>query len=243
MADYYLGTLTNTPVKFDSFSVTPNDPKDVFEFRLNGTSNINIAITDISAGDDADLKLFRDSNFNGVFDSADQQIASSLNLYNSDESINLADQVTGLYFAQVERYAPGSYGSVSYDIALSTSDPSNILHTEHDFGNLSDNDSRNGFVGNTDTIDTYKFSIGFYEGVNIKLEGLSSDADLRVIQDINNNGLVDSGEVIRTSNGFGIGSEEILDINLSGDYFVQVYQFSGDTNYTLNLDYFTTPDL
>ncbi|NEO43590.1 MAG: peptidase [Moorea sp. SIO4A3] len=182
---FFLGTLTNTPVNFDSFSVTPNDPKDVFEFRLNGTSNIHIAITDISAGDDADLRLFRDSNYNGVFDSADQEIASSLNLNNSDEFINLVDQVTGLYFAQVERYAYGSSGSVSYDIALFTPDTINILDTEQDFGNLSGDRSRTGYVGNTDTTDTYEFSIGFYEGVNINLTGLSSDADLRVIQDSN----------------------------------------------------------
>ncbi|NEO01783.1 MAG: peptidase [Moorea sp. SIO3I7] len=235
-----LGTLTNTPVTRNSFSVTPNDPKDVFEFRLNGTRNINIAVTDISAGDDADLRLFRDSNNNGVFDSADQQIASSIRGGNNDDSINLADQVTGLYFAQVERFARGSSGSVSYDIALSTSDPSNILHTEQDFGNLSADRSRTGFVGNTDTTDTYEFSIGFFEGVNINLTGLSSDADLRVIRDSNNNGLVDSGEVIRTSTRGGSLSESISDINLSGDYFVQVYQFSGNTNYTLTLDHFTT---
>jgi len=80
--------------------------------------------------------------------------------------------VTGLYFAQVERYAYGSSGSVSYDIALSTSDPSNILHTEHDFGNLSGDQSRTGVVDNTDTTDTYEFSIGFYEGVNISLTEL-----------------------------------------------------------------------
>ena len=238
-----LGTLTNTPVTRNNFSLTADDPKDVFEFRLNGTRNINIAVTDISTGDDADLRLFRDSNDNGVFDSADQQIASSRRGGNNDDSINLADQVTGLYFAQVERYAPGSSGSVSYDIALSTSDPSNILHTEQDFGNLSADRSRTGFVSNTDTTDTYEFSIGFYEGVNISLTGLSSDADLRVIQDFNNNGLVDSGEVIGTSTSGGSLSELISDIDLSGDYFVQVYQFSGDTNYTLNLDYFTTPYL
>ncbi|NEQ81849.1 MAG: peptidase [Moorea sp. SIO2I5] len=236
-----LGTLTSTPVTRNNFSVTPNDPQDVFEFRLNGTSNINIAVTDITAGDDADLRLFRDTNLNGVFDSADQQIASSIRAGNNDDSINLADQVTGLYFAQVERFAPGSSGSVSYDIALSTSDRSNILHTEQDFGDLSADRSRTGFVGNTDTTDTYEFSIGLFEGVNINLTGLSSDADLRVIRDSNNNGLVDSGEVIGTSIRGGSLSESISDINLSGDYFVQVYQFSGNTSYTLNLDHFTTP--
>ncbi|NEO43589.1 MAG: hypothetical protein F6K55_05405 [Moorea sp. SIO4A3] len=49
--------------------------------------------------------------------------------------------------------------------------------------------------------------------------------------------------MIRTSTRGGSLSESISDINLSGDYFVQVYQYSGDTSYTLNLDYFTTSDL
>ncbi|OLT69507.1 hypothetical protein BI334_27380 [Moorena producens 3L] len=232
---FNLGTLTNTPVTRNNLFLTPDDPKDVFEFRLNGTSNINIALTDISAEDDADLRVFRDSNDNGIFDSADQEIASSRIGGNSDDSINLADQVTGLYFAEVERYAPGSSGSVSYDIALSTSDRSNILHTEQDFGDLSADRSLSGFVGDTDTTDTYEFSIGLFEGVNINLTGLSSDADLQVIRDSNNNGLVDSGEVIDTSTRGGSLSESI-NINSPGDYFVQVYQFSGDTSYTLTLD-------
>ena len=95
-------------------------------------------------------------------------------------------------------------------------------------------------MGSDDTVDTYAFSLDFYEGTNISLSGLSSDADIRLIRDSNSNGIVDANEVIESSTGLGSRSESITGIDTSGDYFVQVYQYSGNTNYTLSFDHYTT---
>lgn len=246
MSNYDIGTLPSNGavVTRNNYSLSTSAPTDVFEFRLGTISDINIALTDISGGDDADLRLYRDVNHNGVLDATDRAsgaIASSTRGSNADDSINLADRAAGTYFAEVSRYG-SSIGNVSYDIAFSTANPSNLLPVEENLGNLSRDVTRNGFINNNDTSDVRAFSLGFNEGVNIIMSGLSADVDIRVIRDANGDRNVDPGdEVVRSARG-GTNSDVLLDINLSGNYFVQVYQFgNASTNYSLTFDHFTTP--
>ncbi|MDF5707457.1 MAG: PPC domain-containing protein [Nostoc sp. S4] len=245
MATFNLGTIGSTPVVRNNFSLTTSDPTDVFQFQINGTKNINLDLTDISAGDDAELFLFRD-NGNGIFDSGDQAVDLSTNSRNRDESINNRES-TGTYFAQVRRFEPGSSGTITYDFAVSATTPnstsgfSNLLPKEFELGNLSADVIRSNSVGDFDTTDTYQFSLGLFEGVNITLDRLLTDADIRLVRDSNNNRIVDAGEEIARSTRGGITADVISNINLSGDYFLQVQQFSGNTGYSLTFDHFTTP--
>jgi hypothetical protein len=222
--------------------VSASHASDAFEFDLYETSNLNLAL-DPTYGD-ADLELYFDSNNNGTFDSTDQLVASSYRGGSADDSINLADQGAGTYFAQVS-YFSASSGSVQYDLDLSatpayaSTTPSNVLPTEVDLGNLDYDRIQYGWVGDADTTDTYYLELGLYEGVEITLSGLSADADIRLIEDSNNNGIVDAGEEVTRSQYAGITSESITE-ELSGSYFLQVYQFSGETNYTLNFDHYNT---
>jgi hypothetical protein len=64
---------------------------------------------------------------------------------------------------------------------------------------------------------------------------LSNDADVRLIRDANNNGIIDSGEEITRSSSGSTYSEGINWSLGVGNYFVQVYQYSSDTNYNLSL--------
>ncbi|MEH2282058.1 MAG: PPC domain-containing protein [Nostoc sp.] len=251
MALFNLGTLGSTPVVKNNFSLSTSDTTDVFQFRITSGKNINLSLTDISAGDDADIRLFRDANNNGVLDSFDRNVGLvSTRGSNQDDAINFKTS-SGTFFAEVSRFAPGSSGSVSYDLALSATEPSgtfpisasssNLLPKEFVLGNLSADVTRTGNVNNQNTTDVYNFSLGTFEGVNINLNGLSTDADIRLIRDFNNNRIVDTGEVIASSNNGGITSELISNINLSGDYFLQVTEFTGNTNYNVTFDHFTTP--
>ncbi|MDF5709637.1 MAG: PPC domain-containing protein [Nostoc sp. S4] len=251
MALFNLGTLGSTPVLQNNSTLTTTDTTDVFQFKITNTSNINLSLTDISAGD-ADIQLFRDANNNGVLDNFDRQAGIvSRQASNSDEAINFKTS-SGTFFAEVSRFAPGSSGNVSYDLALSATKPSgtfplsasfsNLLPKEFVVGDLSHDVTRTGFINNQNTTDVYSFSLGFFEGVNIKLDGLSTDADIRLIRDFNNNRIVDAGEEIASSTKGGISSELISNINKSGDYFLQVTEFSGATNYKVTFDHFPTPD-
>lgn len=171
---------------------------------------------------------------------------------NSDDSINYLASA-GTYFAQVTRYAPGSVDGLNYTLDLSATQqnplpadtaPPNLLPTEFDGGVLSPYGNNNVYtnydwVGNTDTSDVYRFSLSDYSNVTISLTGLSNDADIRLVQDFNNNHIVDSGEVQSafTSTSGGT-SDETISFALHGgnDFYVQVYQYSGDTNYQLQVN-------
>ena len=238
--NYDLGSLNSTPTQDGSY--LQSGWSDVYEFDISGTRNINLSLNNISAGDDADLSLYRDSNGNGILDSGDIRVSSSSLSGNSDDSINYRAS-SGTYFARVDYYDYGSNGRLDYDLDLSatyTGQATNTVAVESDLGDLSGDVSRYGWVGNTDTTDTYEFDLGLFEGVNIRLSGLSNDADIRLIQDRNNNGIVESSEIIETSALGYTSSESISGIDLSGTYQLQVYQYSGDTNYQISFDHYTT---
>ncbi|PHM07942.1 PPC domain-containing protein [Nostoc sp. 'Peltigera malacea cyanobiont' DB3992] len=242
MALSNLGTIGTTPVVRNNLTLTTSDPTDVFQFQIGSTKNINLTVTDISVGD-PELLLFRD-NGNGFFDSGDQAVDLSTRSFNRDESINNLENA-GTYFAQVIRGAASS-GTISYDFTVSattpnsTSDFSNLLPKEVELGNLSADVNQFGSVGDFDTADVYQFSLGSFEGVNITLSGLTSDADIRLIQDFNNNRIVDANEVVASSTRGGTASDVISNITSSGNYFLQVNQFSGNTSFNLAFDHFTT---
>lgn len=241
--DSDLGVVSE-PLSFRGY-VSESDPTDVFAFSLDSTQNLNLALTKISTGDDADINLYRDVDGNGLLDSSiDSFITRSIRSSNLDEAINLQGQ-SGNYLAEVVRYAPGSVGSVRYNFSLSatpngpTTSPSNLLPTEVNVGDLSNNaQTFYDWVGNMDTADVYRFSLSFATyGYNFSLDltGLSNDADVRLIQDLNNNGIVDGGEELTRSQLGSNASESIHQVLYQGNYFVQVYQYSGDTSYQLDM--------
>lgn len=239
-SSYNVGTVGAAPIGRDNYVVSAADPTDVFEFNLAAASNLNLNLHDISAGDDVDLRLYRDYNSNGIFDATDVQfglVGSSSRGSNFDDSINQRVGA-GTYFAQVSRFSGA--GNAVYDLDFSATSPSNLLTNEISVGDLNGDRLLSNAVGNTDTSDIYAFSLGFFEGVNISITGLTSDADIRLIQDSNNNRRVDAGEVLRSSTLGGNASDTISNFDLSGSYFLQVYQFSGNTSYNVNFDHYAT---
>jgi hypothetical protein len=90
-------------------------------------------------------------------------------------------------------------------------------------------------VDSTDLNDFYRFSLSARSSLNIAVDGLSANADLQLIRDTNSNGVVDSGEVISTSNKTGITSESLRPTLDAGNYFIRVYSNTGDTNYNLKV--------
>jgi hypothetical protein len=89
------------------------------------------------------------------------------------------------------------------------------------------------FLGNADTQDFYRFTVTARAGLTIRLTGLRSDADLRLL-DLAGNVLV------KSANG-GSSDERIGRVVGAGTYFLRVNQYSGDTNYVLSLAAATAP--
>jgi|GEM_PF-667034 len=209
--------------------VTNSNPQAFYQFQLNATSNLNLTLNGLSA--DADLYLIRDANNNGLVDASDV-IARSIAPGMTPDSINVTGLAAGNYFVEVARYS----GNTTYNLTLTADAAGNTLSTARHIGSLYDTQSFSDFVGSADPNDFYRFSVGNTSNFSLNLSGLSADADVYLIRDANGNGAIDPGEILAASNAVGTNQEAITVNNLvAGNYAVVVSQFSGNTNYNLQV--------
>jgi hypothetical protein len=231
-----LGNLSGT-TSFKEYVGPLLDPRDIYRFTLNDLSKLQITRTGPSL--DPKVQLVRDNNNNGLIDSGE--------IFNNNQFAILSDSATvdlpvGTYFILVE---PGGILNplpTVYQMDLVVTpyggnglpDPGNSLPTARDLGNLSGTTSFKEYVGNIlDPNDIYRFSVGGLTNLQARLTTSSDDdLDLDLIQDINNNGLIDANEILRSGiNGL------TRDVQ-AGTYFLRVKpRFSGNfsSNYELSL--------
>jgi subtilisin family serine protease len=215
-----LGLLSSTITIQNSVGST--DTQDYYRFTLNSTSHLNLSLTGMS--NDADVQLL---NSNGSI------VATSTRGVRDDEAVNLAALGAGTYFVRVYQ----SYGNTNYILRASTESISNLITVENKIGALNGTRTFTGSVNDTDTSDIYQFSIADNTAFNLSLTGLTHDANVRIIDDANKNGVIDIDESFSLTR-WGTFDESLNTFGGEGDgrsYFIQIYQGSGATNYTLNL--------
>jgi len=228
-----IGTLNDIQT-FSDF-VGDADPYDFYRFSLDSTREFNLTLEGLSS--DADVLLIEDLNSNSLLD--DDEIFDTPFAEGSiSEAINQT-LPAGDYFVLVEQFS----GNTNYDLSLEAvpttvppDDAGNTLATARDLGTLDSIQTFSDFVGNADKSDFYRFTLEDTKELNLTLEGLSSDADVLLIKDLNSNGVFDDNEILDAPFNEGSDSEAINQILSAGDYFVLVEQFSGDTNYNLSLE-------
>jgi hypothetical protein len=264
MTLYNLGTISNnTAIKKDNLTVTDAEPNDIFKFQITNTRSVNLLLTDlVGTNPDPDLELYRDSNGNGTL-----QVGRDERIDTSELGIGHDDQINrwrgaGTYFALVEQY---SGSSIRYDLYVSATQqssgnvtgPPNLLAKEVDLGNLTADRSftsqsvgfRGDFGGGSfaekgETSDFYAFTLGAGHSVRIRLDGLSADADIRLLRDADGDRVADPGETVISSANGGTTPDEFT-WNQSGNYFLQVYPYPSPSapiypptiNYNLTFDY------
>ncbi|WP_414576017.1 C2 family cysteine protease [Anabaena sp. CCY 9402-a] len=91
------------------------------------------------------------------------------------------------------------------------------------------------WVGSSDIDDFYSLSLAGRSSLNVLVDDLNANVNTQIIKDANNNGLIDSGEIITGSYQGGHRSESIKHTLNAGNYFIRVYSQSGDTNYNLKV--------
>ncbi|MBD1830933.1 S8 family serine peptidase [Microcoleus vaginatus GB1-A2] len=124
---------------------------------------------------------------------------------------------------------------------LNLSDPGNSLATARNIG-VVDNSSVNlsDFVGVGDIDDYYSFTVSSNSNLSLRLDGLSANVGIELIEDKNRNGRAEPDEIIDRISTLVSTSREINFFNLTpGNYYVGVYSYSGYKNY--NLDLTATP--
>ena len=91
-------------------------------------------------------------------------------------------------------------------------------------------------AGNTS--DFFRFTIGQSGIFTAGLTGLTGDADVRLIQDTNNNGTIDSGEILAWQWERGTKDESIRRFIAPGTYFVQVLSYNNQAaDYTVSTNF------
>ncbi len=208
-----------------------NNPRDSYAFTINATQNVSLSLSGLR--EDADLRLFRASSVNGEYESV-EELGNSRRASTQDERL---DRVLnpGVYVVQVEAYRSANT-SYRLEVATNASDQFNV-------GLLSGAQTFAGTINNTNTVDSYKFSLNATSDLNLKLTGLSRDADLRVGRDSNGNGILETSEIIAKSFRYYNFNESInltgSRAQTAGDYIVEVYKGPNqplvNTHYRLGL--------
>jgi Calpain family cysteine protease len=216
------------------------EPFDFYRFSIDGLSNFVLNMNNLSA--DADVYLYQDANNNDDVE-VDELIGSSENAGTEAEQLDILVN-PGSYIVSVEQFE----GDTNYRLNLQATrlnDPpdraGNTLGNARDLGILGVDVRLSDFVGTADTNDCYRFTIDRDSRFGAYLTGLAADADIELIQDTNNNGLVEDNEVLDFSEGGGTEAEYLSVGRLaSGTYYARVSQFEGNTAYQLGL--FADPD-
>lgn len=230
-----LGTLSGSLARTDFIGEV--DPDDYYRFNITNVSDFSLEVSGLDQGDLA-VTLGQDTNNNGVID-FDEIIAVSDAESNEPETLNINGLEEGTYYVWLSRNS----GNTDYNLNLSAT-PAVILpdqagntpSTAFNIGSLNSASNFSDFVGNVDPEDFYRFSLTNVSGLRIELNDLAADADIELAQDSNNDGTIDSDEIISTSDLSGTDAE-VIDISAlaAGTYFVRVNQYEGDTNYNLSL--------
>jgi Bacterial pre-peptidase C-terminal domain len=212
-----VGTLTGA----QSFSdwVGSADTNDYYKFNVGTQSNFSLSLTGLSAN--ANVQLLNSSG---------TVISSSTAGGNTSESIT-RQLAAGSYYVRVYR----SSGNTNYSLSLNATavapapvdNAGNTLATARNVGTLTATQSFSDWVGSADTNDYYSFNVGTPSNFSLSLTGLSADADVQLLNS--------SGGVISSSENGGTTSDSITSQLSAGTYYARVFQYSGDTNYSLSL--------
>lgn len=109
----------------------------------------------------------------------------------------------------------------------------NTLSTALDLGTLNNFQSFNDYVGLGDPNDFYRFRLDTTSSLTFTLSNLSADADFQLIQDLNQDGSLNWGEVMAYPWQPGTTAETLTTRLAPGTYYIRVFPYSGSTTYTL----------
>ena len=214
-------------------SVGSNDLADVYQFTLNQAGEFSLSLEGLSG--DADI---------GIFDSNGTLIGVSENASTEGESLS-GTLDAGVYYVNVSSY---DGIETNYNLNLfaggtaspqnPSPDPGNTLSTALQIGNLGSGFVSQETVGLNDSVDFYEFSVSQSGIFTADLSQLSADADVRLINDANNNGAIDPGEVTAWQWERGSDSESIRSFLESGNYVLEVSTYDNQTtNYTVETNF------
>jgi hypothetical protein len=212
-----IGTLTSSQSFQDQ--IGSPDLNDYYRFSLANQSQFSLRLDGMTA--DADVQLL---NSSGAI------VARSINSGSAAENISQL-LAAGTYYVRVYPYngAVTNYNLTMSATPVTTTDiAGNTMATAYEVGQLSGLFNISDAIGASDTNDYYRFNLGSQSTVNIRLDGLTADADVQLLSS--------TGAVIARSINSGSQAESISQLLSAGTYFVRIYPYrTAITNYQLSL--------
>jgi Calx-beta domain/RTX calcium-binding nonapeptide repeat (4 copies) len=243
-----IGTLTSFSIN-EALGTT--SPTDFYRFSLSNTNNISLLLNGATQ-DYLYAEVYLDKNNNGLIDSGELLLTSDPDYVGTDSGrLNIA-LGAGTYFVAVQRSNTAINSSYSLNlVAIATPpsiaiDPGSTLATAYNIGNLVGIQQFKEFVGNTDPLDYYKFSLTNTQNIQLLLSGVTqSYLDPYIYQDKNNNGLIDTGEELY-SDYASTSRNGVINTTLgAGTYYVGIRQdpssLNVNSNYSLQLSATVAP--
>ncbi|WP_367288335.1 S8 family serine peptidase [Laspinema palackyanum] len=194
--------------------VSSLDTEDYYKFRLDTFSDISVKLDGSNAS--ANIQLIRDLNKNGIPDDAEVQEAIAAEKAPVSQLDRFAT-APGTYFVKVSE----DQGDTAYQINVSAvpsnrvlqAHPGNSLNEALWIGDVTRPQARQGFIGNNNFQDFYRFNVNFPSDLRLSLDNLSANLQIQVIQDRNENGILDSGEIVSTETN---NTRNLIDLNGDG---------------------------
>ncbi|HIK32669.1 MAG TPA: hypothetical protein IGS31_15180 [Oscillatoriales cyanobacterium M4454_W2019_049] len=235
-------------VSFEESVNNTTDRADFYRVTLDRSGRINAVLS--GTGGAVDLQIIRDANSNGVVESG-EVLEMDTNYGGRDGSVQ-TDVPAGTYFIGVGATSftetnVHTLTITSNIVGTLTVDPGNQMSQALDLGFLNGRRTFADYAGDAglDRVDYYRFTLDRPTDVSLTLAGTSENTSMRLIEDLNNNDVVESNEVIaRTDSGFSSRSTptSLNETLQPGTYFVDIGFFNNSgfngSNYTLN---FFTP--
>ncbi|MEQ8785303.1 MAG: CARDB domain-containing protein [Pirellulaceae bacterium] len=152
----------------------------------------------------------------------------------------------GTYYVRISPYTNGYNTAYRLDLRVagtptSPADPGDTLATAHDIGVLGGEQAFLGSVAPGDASDLYRFTLTQATRVDVLLDQLAQDADLRLIADVNGDGVWDSAETIEESNSSGTSPDFLTEELAAGTYFLAVEQGFASVTTSYRLTVWTDP--
>lgn len=246
--NFDLGFLfRGAPPKFENVFMDADGTTKIDTFKFTtGTVTENVAIsTSGSTLSSFSLELFRDVNNSGTLDNDDlfnriRLSDTGSGLSEANESLN-ANLTQGTYFAQTKAFATSDIFYTLRASRANTGSANPLTSPEIPLGTIAQDLRRVDNVSDTDTADNFAFTLDGSSSLNIGVRELGNkkgDANIRVVQDLNANGVVDPNEVVVKGVSTLKGNvDTITGLKGAGDYILQVCQSKGSTRFEVNFDH------
>ena len=222
-----LGVVTSSTVA--SGSVTTAAPLHYYKFSVAAISDVTLSVGWTTGY--GRLQLIKDANNNGLIDSGEVYSNTGYNGGNQSFHQRL---FPGTYYAEIANADANDAYHLTINAVAAPADPGNTLTAAKDLGLVTAAKSvtTGDWVGSADGEDDFKFTIDSIRDVTLSVGWTVGYGRLQLVNDANNNGFIDSGEIY-SDTGYNGGNQSFHQRLFPGTYYAHIN--NADTNDFYNL--------